>query len=264
MEEAEESGKILKEKSAEMLKAGRILKEENAEEQNGRVLNNTSETGKILVYIDHRERNSGVIEELAKKENIEIEQKQLEVGDFILAKEVIVERKTVDDFLNSLIDGRLFGQLPSLSTCCEKPLMVVEGFAEELYSTRNIHENAVNGALTSIMLDFRTPVLFTRSARETADRLYLIAKREQSGKPREISLRRGKKGFTLAEMQRFVVESFPSVGPNTAKKLLKKFGSIKNIANARSEELRKIDVLGQKKAAQIKRVLAGKYKEEKE
>jgi len=42
----------------------------------------------------------------------------------------------------------------------------------------------------------------------------------------------------------FILEGFPGIGPTTAKKLLKKFKSIKKIINASEEELK--EILGKK------------------
>ena len=52
-------------------------------------------------------------------------------------------------------------------------------------------------------------------------------------------------------MQEYIVSSLPGVGPTLARPLLKEFKSIKNIVNASEEELRKIELIGEKKAKQI-------------
>ena len=153
---------------------------------------------RILIYADHREENSGIIAELRKKESLDVQTKQLDMGDFLLSNEVIVERKTIKDLLQSVVDGRLFAQLHALANSdYEKPLMIIEGFDEELYSLRNIHENAIKGAISSIALDYRIPMIFTRSSSETAHYLQIIAKREQFPNSREIGIRRGKKGIKM-------------------------------------------------------------------
>ena len=218
---------------------------------------------KVLIYADSREQESEVVLQLKQMDCL-VEVKQLEVGDYIVSDEIVVERKTIDDFLSSIIDGRLFEQLLSMASNYPLPLMIVEGKLELLYSLRNIHKNAIIGTLTSVALNYKTPILFTQNPKETAEFIYVTAKREQLGKERDIRLRIGRKGTTLEQQQRFVVESLPLVGPRMARALLKKFGSVKNIANAKSAELKEVENLGQKKAKYIKRVLTAKYKEEEE
>ena len=215
---------------------------------------------RILIYADHREENSGIIAELRKRQDINVEIKQLDIGDFVLSNEVIVERKTIKDFLQSLIDGRLFAQLHALANSdYEKPLMIVEGFDEELYSLRNIHENAIKGAICSIALDYRIPIIFTRSTTETAQYLHIIAKREQIPNSREIGIRKGRKGFSTRELQQLILECLPNVGPTLAKKLLKHFGSVKKVMGASEKRLRKIDNIGEKKAKRIREVIDAEY-----
>ncbi|HLD59026.1 MAG TPA: DEAD/DEAH box helicase [archaeon] len=221
----------------------------------------SAEEEQILVYIDHREQNSEIAKMLEEKGCL-VREKQLEVGDYVLSDRCVVERKTTKDFLQSIIDGRLFTQLPSMSANYESHVILIEGNYNDLFTLRNIHRNAIIGALTSIAVSFRTPVLFTQNPEETAEFLYITAKREQLNKYKDTRLRVGRKGMTLSERQRFVVESLPNIGPNTAVALLRKFKSIKNIANALSKELQEVDNLGPKKAHQVKKVLWKEFKEE--
>ncbi|MFH1588903.1 MAG: DEAD/DEAH box helicase [Candidatus Diapherotrites archaeon] len=215
---------------------------------------------KILIYADARERKSPVASLLEERGCI-VKVKQMEVADYILSDEVAVERKTVDDFLNSLLDGRLFTQAVKLNENYSSPLIIVEGRMEDLFNLRNIHKNALIGALTSLALVYRTPVFFVSEAKETAEFLYVIAKREQFKEDKEIKLRVGKKGLTLEQKQRFIIEGFPLIGPQAGINLLKEFGSIKEIINATEKELQTTELIGKKKAKEIRKVLDGKYKE---
>ena len=215
----------------------------------------------VLVYVDTREQSSSVSKTLSEMGAL-IKVKQLEVGDFVLSDDVVVERKTVEDFLQSMVDGRLFTQLMKMSENYASPLVLVEGSRSDLFSLRDIHRNAIIGALSSIALNYKVPVLFTEDENETAEFLMVIARREQLAAEKDIRLRVGRKGLTLAEQQRFIAESLPLVGPTLAKSLLKHFGSIKGIVDADEKQLQEIEKLGPKKAKQIMKVLGEKYKEE--
>ncbi len=57
--------------------------------------------------MDTREFNSNVVKELSRK-GLVVESQQLDIGDYILSDRLAVERKEVKDFLQSLMDGRLF------------------------------------------------------------------------------------------------------------------------------------------------------------
>ena len=220
------------------------------------------EQGRIIIYVDTRERNSSVAKTLQEM-GVEVRIKQLETGDYILSDEIVVERKTVGDLVSSILDGRLFNQLITMSTNYTSPLVLVEGDRDEMFTLRDVHRNAIIGAMTSIAINYRVPVLFTKDNGETAEYLFVTAKREQEGRSKDIRLRVGRKGLAPGEQQRFIVESLPGVGPSMAKKLLEKFGSVKNIANAESRELQEIENLGKKKASQIRKALTSKYSPEK-
>ena len=217
----------------------------------------------IIIFVDSREQASTVTKTLFEKE-CKIIMKQLTVGDYVLSKDVCVERKTVEDFLASMIDGRLFTQLVDLRENYEKPLMIVEGNMQELYTLRNIHKNSIIGALTSIALDYNVPILNTKNSSETSDYLFVIAKREQIGKDKEVAIRVGRKGLTINEQQRFVVEGLPLVGPQLARNLLLEFGSISGIVNAGEKELTNTEGLGKVKARKIKKLLDAKFKDKRD
>jgi ERCC4-related helicase/intein/homing endonuclease len=214
----------------------------------------------IIIFVDNREQASSVTKDLFGKD-CKIIMKQLAIGDYVLSKDVCVERKTIEDFLSSMIDGRLFNQMIDLRQNYPKPLVLLEGNVNELFTSRNIHKNAIMGALTSIALDYNVPIINTKDTKETAEYLYVIAKREQIGRDKEIRLRMGRKGLTTKEQQQFIIEGLPLVGPTLAKNLLEKFKSIKSIANADEKRLQKVENLGPKKAKHIRKILEAKYEE---
>ena len=218
---------------------------------------------KIIIFADSREQASNIQKELFAHEDVKLITKALDIGDYVLSKDVCVERKTVEDFLNSMIDGRLFTQMNNLRQNYTKPLVILEGNTTELFTLRNIHKNSVLGALTSITLDFQVPILNSKDSTETAQMLYVIAKREQKTNNKEVRIRVGRKGLTLSEQQRFIVEGFPLVGPLLAKAMLEKFGSIKGIVDASEKDLQELENLGKKKAKIIQKVLREKFDENK-
>lgn len=210
----------------------------------------------MKIIVDHREASSGTIRELARL-GLEIEMQQLDVGDFILSERVGVERKTVSDFLSSMIDRRLLEQAKYLAETFERPLLILEG--RGLYSERGIHPNAIRGALACLTVDYRISILPTLNEKDTAKMLTSIARREQEGKKQEIPIRGGRKALTLAEQQRFIVEGLPGVSAVLAKRLLKHFGSVEKIMSASKGELQEVHGLGTKKVGKIRRVLSEKF-----
>ena len=218
----------------------------------------------MKIILDHRERNSGIKKELIKQ-GLEVIEKQLVHADFIirtmdLNKNILtvgIEKKTINDFLNSIIDKRLINQIIELKKNFDIPLLIIEG-TENIYELRNFHPNSIRGMLASIAIDFQTPILHTRNHRDTANLLAIIAKRLE--KPRSLpSLLKKRKPLTLKQQQEFIIETLPGVGPLISKNLLKKFSTIKNIVNADKEDLTKVEKIGKIKAEQIKKILEERY-----
>lgn len=191
---------------------------------------------KIKIIVDYREKNSLVAPYLIK-ENFDVEFRELKIGDYIV-KDTIIERKTISDFISSMINGRLFRQIEELKQF-ENKLLIIEGISKhEIYSDENqkINANAIRGFLLSIVLKHKIPLIFTKDSEDSAKFMAVLSRK----KAKEIKLNAGKKTLDKKEQLQFIVESFPGIGPKKSKELLKKFSTIQNIINAPSEDLEKI------------------------
>ncbi|MFH1510089.1 MAG: DEAD/DEAH box helicase [Candidatus Woesearchaeota archaeon] len=211
---------------------------------------------KIIVYADHREKGGGVIKELIAM-NVDLRLEQLQSADYVLSSRAGVEYKTVKDFADSIIDGRLLHQLKQLKDSFERPLIIIEG-EEDLYTARNIHPNAIRGMMATIALSYKIPIIRTKNCKETAEYLKIIARREQEGAGKEYTPH-ARKPLTLKEQQEYVVGSLPGVGAALAKPLLVQFKTIKKLINAKEEALQKVEKIGPEKARKIKEVVETEY-----
>jgi len=213
----------------------------------------------IKIFVDYREKASGVIKELIDF-GVDIKLEKLQNADYILSNKVAVEYKTRQDFINSLCDGRLLAQVKNLKQAYEIPLIMVEG-DEDIYSIRKVHPNAIRGLIASINVDFNVPIIYTKNQKESAAYLNIIAKREQEEKGKDFSPHSEKRVFSLKEQQEYIVSSFPGVGIGLAKPLLKKFKTIKKLINAKQDKLEKVEKIGEKKAKAIIDVVEGEYED---
>ena len=205
------------------------------------------EEGKIKVICDSRERNTVVIKELMNK-GVELGFERLDLGDYICSDQIIVERKAEDDFVQSIIDKRLFTQAKALVESCTKPILIIEGDLN-LFSS-SLHPHALTGALTSLATDFRLPIIHTKNQKETAEILYSLARREQEERQRRISIGK-RKGMGLKIQMEETIASLPHVDHKISNRLLRHFGSIKNIINAKLEDFFEVRGIGEKIANDI-------------
>ena len=74
--------------------------------QTEKITSEKKEIPKEKIIIDYREKNSLVASELIKL-GFEIEFRELKVADY-LVKNTAIERKTVGDFISSMINRRLY------------------------------------------------------------------------------------------------------------------------------------------------------------
>ena len=218
---------------------------------------------KPKIVIDYREKQSLVAAELVKL-GFEIKFKELKVADYIV-NNVAIERKTVSDFISSMINRRLIKQLEELQQYKNK-LLIIEGIDEqEIYPEKavrlpssalkevaylnregrsvrgnrrlpSVSPNAIRGFLLSILLKHNIPMLFTQNYKDTAQFIYRIAMK----KNQEMGIRANKKSLNKKEQMQFILEGFPGIGPKNAKKLLKEFSTLQNIFSAPQEELQKV------------------------
>ncbi len=252
-------GSTRKEKKMyEILQNFKNIKLKNKHE-NQKTLGNSIEKRKIFIVVDTRELSSSITRELLNY-NIISKPQMLEVGDYVISRRLCIERKTTEDFINSLIDGRLMSQAINLRQSYSRALMIVEG--ESLYTIRNIRVEAVMGALISLTVDFNIPVLFTKNEKETAVLIFRITEREQNIEKNEIQIRAEKKPVSLSEMQEFIVAGLPNINTTLARRLLEHFGSIERIFSADDKELDKVQGIGKKIAKEMREVISSLYKKD--
>ncbi len=215
----------------------------------------------LSIIADHREKGSLVLKQLAAK-NIAIQLRQLEVADYICSKDVGVELKNWSDFITSIMDRRLLLQAKALSENFTKPVLIVmQDIATGI--PRRLSTSAICGALTSVALGYRVPVIYTRTPKEAAELLYSFAKREQENNSNELNLHFNKP-LTLKEQQEYLVSALPGIGPKLAKPLLRHFRTIRRLTNSSEDELRKVQLIGEKKARAISDLFSSVYPEKAE
>jgi len=218
--------------------------------------------GQIKILADNRE-NASHINRYLEELGASVENRNLEIGDFIASGRVGIERKRVQDFLQSITDKRIFRQLSELKHAFECPLLVIEGNPELLFLERKMHGNAIRGVLAHIAVDCKIPTIWTQNSRETAAQIFWIARREQGNGKSSHCIRPYKKPRGHSEMQEFLVSGLPHVNSVLSKRLLERLKTPKKIFAAKPEKLRKIPGLGEEKARKIWELLNKEYGDQK-
>jgi ERCC4-related helicase len=207
------------------------------------------------IVIDDRETSSKVVEVLSGM-GADIRLERLPEGDYAIGDRILVERKTAADFVDTLINRDLLGQVKAMAEACTRPVLIIEG--GDLYTRRDMHPNAIRGVLAALTIDLGVSLIYTKDMQDTAQMLFVLAKREE-GERGDRKIHPHKSYHSLKEEQEYIVSAFPDVGLKNARLLLARFGSVQAIANASCEELTAIKGIGEKTAGKIVELCRRKY-----
>jgi len=214
------------------------------------------DSGKFEIICDNRETASPIVRRLSLM-GIKLKLEQLVIGDYIISERVGIERKSAQDFNDSLKDGRLFNELFNLRNNFERPILILEG---DPFSISNINEDALYGAISSIILNLGVIIYKTQDPNETAKFLSQLAKKEQTVSKVKPKLRFDKKPIEYSRLLEYVIAGIPGVNALRAKNLLNELKSLQEIFNSDIGDLMRVENIGKKIAQEIYKISRYKYK----
>lgn len=207
------------------------------------------------IVVDDRETSSKVVEILSET-GASITLRRLAFGDYAIGDRILIERKTARDFVDTLVERDLLGQIRDLAAHALRPVLVIEG--GDLAGQRDIHPNAIRGVLAAITVDLGVSILFTRDEEDTAQMIHVLARREESeGGDRKVPLRKDSR--SVSHQQENIIASFPDIGLKNARLLLEHFGSVRGVIDADFSELVKVKGIGEGRARRIFELAGKKY-----
>jgi ERCC4-type nuclease len=203
---------------------------------------------------DDRERSPAVLSALRNVENVELRVARLDIGDYAVGPNLVVERKTAPDFVQSVIDGRLFRQARRLSRWSSGlRFLVLEGADQDLRQA-GLSLHAVHGALITLTLVFGLPVLRTLDPVETAH-LLVIAGRQLRRRMTSPTRLHPSVNAPARSTQLQMLLAIRDIGPRRASALLEHFGSIHSLSAATLDELAAVPGIGQRTARTVHRAM---------
>jgi ERCC4-type nuclease len=199
--------------------------------------------------MDDRECRGPMPEALARCGGFELEIRRLEIGDYLLDGAMLIERKTLTDFVASIKDGRVFNQALRLAQAEQSAALVLEGTGSDL-SGCGMRWEAIQGALITVSLFVGLAVLRSRSPAETARTMLYAARQHRAvttgALPRHARRPKGKKA-----LQNHILQGLPGIGPERAKRLLERFGSVGAVVAADAESLQSVAGIGPHTASRL-------------
>jgi DNA excision repair protein ERCC-4 len=145
---------------------------------------------RVRILVDERERKSG-IPDLLRRAGATIDFAQLKVGDYVVSPETAIERKTIQDLLNSIYDGRLFIQCSQLNEHYIKPVLIVEGnLVEFLYTPEKQQDISGKSCTNGEVEDGKSVDEVMEPTQEKLKKLDLLEKeQEESVQGKDVALR---------------------------------------------------------------------------
>ena len=208
------------------------------------------------VIVDTRESHLVVV--ALRQLGTRVVEKMITPGDYVVGEGFAVERKTFQDFVKSIYKKRLFEQLERLNKAYQRCCLVIEG--DISHGLANLYNPLIFwGALAKATVEWEIPTVFTVNEEQTAQFIFSLAKKLQEEQKERLAARFKPKFYALADQQRFAVQSLPGIGPKRSHRLLKKFGTVRNVFIAREFELISVEGLGKKQAKEISRFLDSPY-----
>lgn len=214
---------------------------------------------KVDLKIDFREQRSGIVEIIGKlTDQLTSEMVTLPTGDYLIGDKIIIERKTLSDFLNSIKNGRIFQQAYRIAQSGKNGLIILEG-DKSMVDSSSMSRNAVQGALIHLTVFIGIPVIRSMNIQETATLLIDIFHQcQQNELPRQKQIISRSPGIRINKKQRqklFLLQNLPGIGTIKGLALLRSFSTIENIMNASQTDLTKVRGIGSKLAKQIFAIL---------
>ena len=98
--------------------------------------------------MDERER--GKIRSVFEKIPCNLRIETLNIADYVISKEIAIERKRGDDLVASICDNRFFSQLEKLKKYHREPLIILEN-PKKMFDRKGIYEASIYGRLYSLL-----------------------------------------------------------------------------------------------------------------
>jgi len=225
----------------------------------------------LKLLVDHRERH---LKHLLGDVCEEIILAQLPIGDYLLVSDtgaLIIERKTVSDFLSSIRSNRLWDQLLRMMKTervlghdVKRRIFLLHGNFDDYLEMVDYGDqddllkrwSQLMGAYMEIVYVYNTPIIHAESDIAFKAFMRILVKRECTGKNDKLPDARWYRKPARADLptkdrKTYILSALPYIGNRLAENLLSHFETISQIACASVEELQKVPKIGKKKAQLI-------------
>ena len=174
----------------------------------------------------------------------------LVAGDYVVARGVVVERKSVRDLHLTVVSGRFWRQIGVLRAEALRPYLLIEGIDLD---AGPLARNAVRGVCLAV-LEQGVPIVRSTDVRDSARWISRLAHREQVVRPppdRPVYAQRP----APADPAEAALAAVPGISVVLARRLLERFGSVAGVVAATRDDLSEVDGMGAVRTAALESAL---------
>jgi ERCC4-type nuclease len=206
----------------------------------------------VILKIAHTEPDD-ILSLLARVPNLNVIRADIPVGDYVVDGKLIIERKTTEDLIKSLLDddGRMSRQIDAMrSSNCRCSLIVEGGLMRKPHPKITINKRAV--MRSRLIYQYGIDVIETIDHRETAYAI-TVAIRDLILDPDERSIARPARARSKHPREKAIqlLRTIKGVSPARAELLLDTFGTVFGVASAAPEQIASLKGIGQTLASEI-------------
>ena len=228
------------------------------------------------LLIDSREDSNLTKAVIAKAEELSISYSKewLEIGDYTF-NDVCFEAKSSFDFLQSVVNKRLWNQMDNMDRAFTNNLVIVYGSQVEAVASfisyakttlpkanqARLLKNKFYGAIGKILLDTDCSIIWVKDEKEAAQIICVVCKMQPIDRdiynPRLIKQRK----ISTSDLRIDVLTTIKGVSEKKAKLLIKEYGSLMEIGETTVKELTELDGFGKILAERIYGVFNSEIKQ---
>jgi len=169
------------------------------------------------IFVDNRGQGEADLAKLLKEMQLAVEVRHIDSGDIVFG-DVGIERKTVNDLVNSVIgqNRHFWEQLDVLKNTYKKPFVLLEG-------QLNYKDAWISGVFFSIIYGWGIPVIPTYNLQDSALAIKRLFIKYGSGKSKVYPPAAVRKADSPEKIRWMMLQCVKGIGPKAATKILKEF-----------------------------------------
>jgi len=200
-----------------------------------------------MIYIDNHEPTN--ISTKLKHLGAAVDIKHLPIGDYWIGDELVIERKTIDDFFNSITQNRYYPQLYNMMKNTKKPLVYIIGIYPKRPPLRKVGSKFISIDIEKALrthkiisyYSFRVPVIQVGTEDEFIKDLLEFHNKSGKNTPGLKPIQVKRKASSIEDIRTDIYGAIPGLGRKAANHLGKNYPLLK-VFSMTEEELSNIKI----------------------